>query len=734
MKTKWGWDKPLAAIWLCILFFLSTFSLYSIIPREYLAAVTVDPDSGEFVFTEREISQTMPVNSPVAGMQIFFQDTGEKVSNNVHVSISGQESKQVFYDGSVSLAELPENGEAALNFSQAAVPGQDSHLVVTITSDEQTGFAVLCSEKKTISDGVLTVDGSSSDGSLVYRPSLLREYWSWRRVVPTPYFILCLLLIWLAFEGKRWYERKSGKVLSFLKYEEWWQQTVCGGFLLMCGVIFVRDAVYLGIVSVKPDCVSQIRRISTFSYTVMALMNLAVTGLISWIVLRRPPIEKVAAVSVLVISIFYMVAITPLSPPDESYHYHSAYKLSNYLIFQWDHPEMGYSAHFDYSEIAAHRNVSSAYLRAMTQWLSPGVRGEEILVPKPSSGLSYAIEYLPPALGLAIGRILNLNFFGIFYLGRLTNMIFFALCIYFAVKRIPRFKVLMALTALLPMTLHQAASYSYDTFINGMAFLFIASLIREYTAEGKMTRKDFLWLLIPGALLAPAKVVYSVMLLLTFWIPARRFGSVKRKWRMIGVSAAVCLALLVVSNFAALYERALSFLPGHAVQSSFTGEPYYSVNFLVSHPLDTVQIFWRTLKGDLRLWMRCLIGHALSGLSLLIPLSYVRSFVCLLVLSVVFRRRGEAKILLGQRVAFVGCFVCVILLTMFAMLIGWTAAGSSVVLGVQGRYFLPVLPLLCMAFSGNYEFGGLRIEKALLSVAWLLNAYTVLWVFNQTIA
>lgn len=733
MKIKWAWDKALAALILCALFFLATFSLYSMIPREYLAERTAGPETVlEPFFVEREIIQTIPVNHPVAGLTLFFSSTEDNCSDDVHVEIVGQESGRIYYDGAIPVPELSENEAFSLPFLQTAEAGQDAHLTVTVTAGGSNGFAVLCSEDETIPYGSLTVDGSLLEGSLVFQPSLLREYWTWQRTAPLPYFILCLLMIKLFFSGMAWYEKRSGKKVSLPREEAWWLQAMCGGFLLISGVFFTGSAIKLGMVCANPNNMSQLRQISAFSQTAMALMYLAVIGLVSYIAVKTPPMERVAAVSVLAIGMIYMAAITPLSPPDEGHHYQSAYSLSNYLLFQWENLEMGNASHFDYAGLTSHANVSSAYLRIMDQWNQPGMKDALVQIPTPRS-LSYPIEMIPQAIGLTLGRLLNLNFLGVFYLGRLTNLFFFAVCVYFAVKRIPRFKELMTLTALLPMTLQQAASYSYDAFINGMAFLFIASLIREYAAEGKMSRKDFLWLLIPGALLTPAKAVYSALLFLALLIPTRRFGSGKRKWGMTAFAAVICLGMLIAVNFPSLYNRILSASSGYELQSSM-GYSLYTVSFILEHPGETGRIFLNTLSSFFPMWMIGCIGWALSGLSLTIPMEYVYGFALLLIAAVVYRKPGEAKITVGQRAAFVGCFAVVVLLTMLALFTGWTPVGDSVVQGVQGRYFLPVLPLLCMAVSGNFKWKRIRIEKLLLCAAWILNVQTILWVFARTAA
>ena len=40
-------------------------------------------------------------------------------------------------------------------------------------------------------------------------------------------------------------------------------------------------------------------------------------------------------------------------------------------------------------------------------------------------------------------------------------------------------------------------------------------------------------------------------------------------------------------------------------------------------------------------------------------------------------------------------------LTMLSMLIAWTPVSSRVILGVQGRYFLPFLPVLLLALKNR---------------------------------
>lgn len=521
----------------------------------------------------------------------------------------------------------------------------------------------------------------------------IREYLPWS--MPLSCALLCLLLIRLIFAGKESFEKKTGRTLP--KSEKWWIQTAVWGFLL-CGLCLLTAVlIHFG----RYRLLSGARKVKLAALIAALLTQTVSMGLICWLLEGKATIERAAPVLILVIGFFYMAVITPMSPPDEGYHYHSAYRLSNYLCFQWDEPEMGNSADFDYSGIEAHKNAPGAYLRFLEHWSDPAVDGEQIPIPDPR-GFDYPIEHLPQAVGVTLGRVLHLNFFGVFYLGRLTNLAFFALCVYFSLKRIPRFKMLMALTALLPMTVQQAASYSYDTFINALSFLFFASLVRAYFAEGEMTWKDFLWLLIPGALLTPAKAVYSVILLPALLIPARRFGGTKRKWGAITLAFLICLGMLLAVNLRSFCQR----ITGREVAATPTGEMPYSMGFFLENPGVSLRIFRDTIKEEILLWGAGCIGAFLSGLSLHISMGYVFGFLLLLLMSVLWKNAGEPRVTVGQRAMFLGCSATVVLLTMLAMFTGWTAAGKQLIEGVQGRYFLPVLPMIGMAFSGNREAKG----------------------------
>ena len=119
-----------------------------------------------------------------------------------------------------------------------------------------------------------------------------------------------------------------------------------------------------------------------------------------------------------------------------------------------------------------------------------------------------------------------------------------ALLAAFAVKAAPCGKRIFTAAALLPMTLHLAASFSRDAVLLGLCFGFTALLLDA--VYGQPTPKRMAALAVAGILLAPGKMVYLPLAALFVLVPAAALGH-HAKAKKLGYLAA-CLALALVLN------------------------------------------------------------------------------------------------------------------------------------------------------------------------------------------
>ena len=403
---------------------------------------------------------------------------------------------------------------------------------------------------------------------------------------------------------------------------------------------------------------------------------------------RTAHLEKRFALLALLLGAAYLFVVTPLAVPDELHHYRKSLTLSNYLLGHSDDPLTVPAALLNRTGFVRHKCVSTGYLRVLNDLfarLSPGKTASSELAAD-----GYLLFYLPQTLGVTLGRLFGSAMPGVFLTGRLSNLLFYTLCVYAALHRAPRYKTVLGVTALLPMALQQAASLSYDCFTNGMAFLFTAELLYAMGGDKPMTGKDVFRLVLTGTLLAPAKAAYVTMLPLVFLVPAERFGGAGKK-------RLAATALLIVS---ALTLTAV-YLPGILARGpqgpntlNWEGGHNYTPAFVLSHPGETAKIFARSLLTRVPSWAFTSVGGVLGGTSLILPYWIP---LCLLLLA--WLSAGEPGISPSgrERWAYLMCAFGTALLYLITMFFTWTSDYRTIIQGVQGRYFLPVFPLIMIA-------------------------------------
>ena len=429
---------------------------------------------------------------------------------------------------------------------------------------------------------------------------------------------------------------------------------------------------------------------------VIFILSLVITGTMAFVVLRsgwRP--EKLFLVMAIPLGMIYLFMMVPLAIPDEQVHYQTAYEISSVFLFR---PGMGNPAHFDYTGLGGHYNLTSGYEMMARELLAPLASGEETQLPF-YYGSSYPVMYIPQALGLAIGRLLGGNFARIFLTGRLFNLLFYTVCVYWAIRLTPKYKMLFVMVGAMPMAIHQAASFSYDAFNIGGILLLLAAVFRARDGEGKITIREFGLTALIGLLLMPAKPTHVPLLLVYLLIPAERFESKKQRWLWIGTAWAVTVTAVLLIQMRSIFALGT---PGEGPATNWEGKQNYTIAYALAHPAEAIKIYWNTIRlNGKELLLYQPIGSVMAGFSMIIPGKYIKIYLVMLILCVLRRENQEATITWKSRAIFLGCDALIVLLTMTTMFLAWTSVGQETIQGLQGRYFIPcLLPgLLCLENS-----------------------------------
>lgn len=477
-----------------------------------------------------------------------------------------------------------------------------------------------------------------------------------------------------------------------------------------CALISVTAFVVLLVNALYWYASSDSRFVLAFSIA-LAISLVAIYAVVSVMRTRRKVrIETVFLLVAIGTGVLYMLVFAPSTVPDEMYHFESSYKLADYLLFL--NPTV------DSMLVRADDAQMIEFLFDGSNLLNAGqyqaISASSILVQDPSLVSIEPVSTFdwgsnPPqvkivsALGIVLARLLNLGSYPLFYLGRLFNLLFFIGLVYLAIRATPVGKRIMVAVALLPMTMHLASSYSYDAGIIGFGFLLTGLCLRAIYGEGLMSARLGVAIGVVAVLLAPCKVVYAMFAFLVFAIPVRRF-SCKRDARLFkfGIIALVAISVLGLRVSSLIQMAGVGAGSAGSTALSERGTEtgtFYTLSALISQPVNTVLLFLRTFDSMGDNYLGTTVGRSLGWFQsdIAAPWYVAVAFLFVLAFASVRCSRDAVCVEGWHRFLFAGIVIAAWLGIMLSMLLGWTFDYELVIQGVQGRYLLPLLPLLLIA-------------------------------------
>ena len=560
-------------------------------------------------------------------------------------------------------------------------------------------------------------------------------------------------------------------------------------------------------------------------YWVFALGCIAAAGLLYWLYCRRTvPLHRMVFCAVLVLGFAFNVLLPPYAAPDEKYHINQSFTLAStlydpHLPVAKSHirdtirrpSDQDALIQVDETTVFTWQHIAKVIGRPNTDPTFATHTFDEYQVDS-----SYTLYWIS-GFGVLIGYWLHLGFAATLYLGRLANLLFFAFLAAWAVKRTPVAKPAFAVAALLPMTLHLAASYSRDSNLLALCLFFSALLLD--LAFGPREHIGWKQLVLPvvlAVLIVPSKVVYLPLAGLILLIPAVRLGRFAR-WIKGGFLALCAVAFLLNSGAAGALvgftqtsgtaaagaaslmaqeqaaqepaapesdvQSAVQASSGEAAQSAAqtsggaesasqaadpaeegaaaepsasssaaqpasetagsASEPAaansfstqedltcFTLPYILSHPLETAELCIRSVVEEGDHYLSTLVGGTLGYFGLDKPLNLAWGWIILLygllALAWLCPEEGGAM----PPAARWGTLFIALCCCGLAVLgcISWTPTYYETIYGFQGRYFLPVLPLLllvrpkALCLAGDCR-RGIVLAAALVDIGVLLNVF-----------
>lgn len=418
------------------------------------------------------------------------------------------------------------------------------------------------------------------------------------------------------------------------------------------------------------------------------VLMMAIYLLIVLILCQRKPMSfpKFFVISAACLGLIYLILFPHWSVPDAGAHYSQAYRWANRFVGesaeeQWKSNNEDWNYYVDYWV-----NDSNPTMRGYADIIYDmhlSCEATQVMEsPIISNHLNYysIFNYLPQALGLTIGRLFNLSISVSLYIARICVLAVYIAGCWFAIKRTPIGKSILTLFVLNPVSIMVGCSFSYDAIVIVIVANFFAGIFALYH-DGKRKGNIInaaIWAFLLGAVKGGG---YMLLLPMVFIIINK--DNIKRS--LLNFFIVISSGGFSLLLFDVLLKRGETLY-----QLGTENSGYLSASYAFSNPISYLSMLVNTYVDSYDVLLFSMLGTDMGWLERVVPYSLVVVLLVVLCFASIFEKD---KVKLNKNSKLI--LLIVVLISMLLIptsLLSWTPEGSTVIMGLQGRYFLPLLP------------------------------------------
>jgi len=491
--------------------------------------------------------------------------------------------------------------------------------------------------------------------------------------------------------------------------------------------------------SEKGVCVNAYLYFNIFLKKFFFFMFLAVELFLAlfWYLLsvKRAKLETIFLVTILFFGLIYNVMLTPQMVPDEAKHIDMAYRYSNELL---GYPSLGDTKCLKRADDEAINFTSSPSLknyRNIYYGLFSKVSDNTMVEAQANSNIGGSfLLYAPAVLGMSLSRILHLGTVPMLLLSRYFNLCVFALFVWAGMKHLPFGKMTLFVLALLPINLQQCTSFSHDAIVHGILFFYGSLCLEAIFKEKQISVKQMFLMELMAMLLVYCKNgSYLPLVFLPLLIPKKNFQNFG-KWYM-GMAALLAIPILTfLMKHMQMVTGIVETTASTSVVSTGNGTEYltgYTIGYFLKEPLEFIYMMANTVFDKIGFYLESLVGYQLGWVEIETSMAVVILFWFLLFLTLC--RTEEETVEIGKIQRFWMVFLCAgcMGLILMGMLLQWTPIGHVSIEGVQGRYFLPFMPILLAACQNHLLVLKRNVDRGIAFAAVAGQLLTLLYLIKQ---
>jgi uncharacterized membrane protein len=339
----------------------------------------------------------------------------------------------------------------------------------------------------------------------------------------------------------------------------------------------------------------------------------------------------------------------------------------------------------DYLVVAKQEgHVRVAFYQNIAEKMQPN--SAECLVSSVNTAGTYSpIPYIPAAFGIRIAEKFGYKVETRLKVGRIANAIVTSIICLLSTLAVQRYRLLLAAFVLLPMSMWLRASMSADALTIVISIGYLAYILHLVELKVPMTRRSILLLSLLAILLGSAKPIYGLL-----GFSSLILFKCSSEWRlnlvnMIALAAPGLAALIMGSMWVIAADPALVYI------NTFQGaDPALQLHYLWNDPINFAHIIANTFKNN---FFNFIVQATLPTLATWpwIPHPYQLSIGSLLCFFVLFTMMTTPTSLgVWQRIVLLGIASTCLLAILVPLYLTYTPVGHYEIIGLQGRYFLPL--------------------------------------------
>lgn len=423
------------------------------------------------------------------------------------------------------------------------------------------------------------------------------------------------------------------------------------------------------------------------SFVITTAVGLFFSNLIYLGMKKKIRLENLYLIIAIPIGLLFMFCNPLGKVPDEDMHARKAYAISYGNLFSIANEEGRATEKMNPKlEKMVARSVSS-YKEARDLMALDESSSNKVLEYS-TMALYSPICHMPQGIGMLVSRIFGANLVVQCYFARLFNLSLSIFLMYMAIKIMPFKKVILFVIGLLPITMNEFASMSSDALAIGFGIFYVSYILGLKNSEGLLTKKQKVMLVIFSIIMALLKIVYVPVVFMLLLITKEKYESKgkRRKFLICTIVAAIIINLIWLaycSRFLVEYN------PGVNGEKQVVG--------ILKNPFGYVFIMFRTLNTYAQTFILSLCGEGLGHYNVQTSVLYV--FSSLMLFTVLFFAKEEEETVefaVFDKVVCIIIFLVITALIYTSLYVQWTEALKPIILGVQARYFIPILPLVSL--------------------------------------